>query len=122
MLTDAEMSRFREQGFLAVDRQVLSAAQLRKIETLLRPLFDQRDRIPAAWVNDLGDGRSAVIPEILCCARVEPRIMFTSAYRTMRSVASKLVGSRATIAFDHVILKDAGCTGVTPWHQDQAFN
>jgi ectoine hydroxylase-related dioxygenase (phytanoyl-CoA dioxygenase family) len=98
---------------------------LRRLQTLLDPLFLQMDRLPEEWVHDLGEpspSPSTSIPEVVFTAQAEPRIRLTRAYRTMSRIAAQLLGRPATISFDHAILKPAHNLAYTPWHQDFAFN
>jgi ectoine hydroxylase-related dioxygenase (phytanoyl-CoA dioxygenase family) len=37
-------------------------------------------------------------------------------------MAGELLGAPAALSFDHAILKPAQTTGVTPWHQDEAYD
>src|ERR1700730_1968037 len=124
MLTADEIDRFHDEGYLAISRPVLSSAQLRRLGGLIRPLFTNLDRVPDEWVHDLGQPSPArtSIPEVVSTAELEPRIRMSSAYRTMRGVAGQLLGTPATISFDHAIVKPAQTVAVTPWHQDFAFN
>lgn len=124
MLTAEEIDRFHDEGYLAISRPVLSPAQLRRLGGLIEPLFTDLEHLPDEWVHDLGEPSRArtSIPEVVFTAEIEPRIRMTSAYRTMRGVAGQLLGSPATISFDHAIVKPAHTVSVTPWHQDFAFN
>jgi len=124
MLTADEIDRFHDDGYLAISRPVLSAAQLKRLHTLIAPLFTDLERVPDEWVHDLGEPSPArtSIPEVVFTAEIEPRIRMSSAYRTMRGVAGQLLGSPATISFDHAIVKPAHTVAFTPWHQDFAFN
>jgi Phytanoyl-CoA dioxygenase (PhyH) len=125
MLSADEIERFRREGYLAVNRALLRAEQMRRLRALIDPLFEDLDAVPPQWVHDLGSRvpeERASIPEVIFTAEVEPRIRFTSSYWALRSVAQELLGAPATISFDHAIVKPAWSAGVTPWHQDYAFN
>ena len=124
MLTRSEIDRFHDEGYLAIARPVLTPAQLGRISALIEPLFTYPERVPEEWVHDLGEPSPArsSIPEVVFTAEIEPRIRMTSAYRTMRGIAGQLLGTPATISFDHAIVKPAHTVSVTPWHQDFAFN
>jgi Phytanoyl-CoA dioxygenase (PhyH) len=125
MLSADEIERFRREGYLAVNRALLRAEQMRRLRALIDPLFEDLDAVPPQWVHDLGSRvpeERASIPEVIFTAEVEPRIRFTSSYWALRSVAQELLGAPATISFDHAIVKPARTVAFTPWHQDFAFN
>jgi len=125
MLTAHEIQRFHDEGYLSISRPALSTTDLRRLESLLLPLFGRVEEIPPEWVHDLGQPSTSPatsIPELVHTAELDPRIKLTASYRKMRAIAAELLGAPATLSFDHVILKRAHSLATTPWHQDFAFN
>jgi 2-oxoglutarate-dependent dioxygenase len=123
VVTRAEASRFRRDGFIAIDRPAIPEAALRPARQLLDALFGRAHELPMVWVHDLApeQGR-ATVPEIVNSAHLEPRLLKTRAYRLALRAAQRLVGGPVQLAFDHAIFKPARSEGTTALHQDLAFD
>ena len=118
----AEVARFRREGFVVIDRAVVVAGAIAEVRTTLDALFDRSRELPQKWVHDLAPAtESGSVPEIVNCAHLEPRLLQSTAYRSARGVARRLVGSPVHLAFDHAIFKLPGSAASTALHQDLAF-
>jgi hypothetical protein len=123
-LTKDEVARFRHDGFLVVDRPVVTAADLVEVRRLLDDLFDRFDSLPADLAYDLGDiqlhGGPQQIPEINDASKLEPRLATTVAFARCRDLARQLLSDRAHCVFDHAICKPPHNDCAVEWHQDLA--
>jgi hypothetical protein len=126
LLSDDELARFGEQGFLHVDRPIIPAAAVAEVVRLLDALFARADDLPPALVHDLGGGSQPhpgppSIPEIVNPLHLEPRLRRSRAYAVCRQVSGELLGTVTRAVFDHAIYKPAGNESATEWHQDRAY-
>jgi len=123
MVTDDETARFQRNGFLVVDRVVVSESARRHVRELLDALFDRAQQVPRVWVHDLApSAQNGCVPEIVNTSHVEPRLLQTDAYRVLNRVARKLLGGPVLLAIDHAIFKPPHNGAPTALHQDRAFN
>lgn len=60
--------------------------------------------------------------EIKFAGSLEPRLLESRLFRKCASFAQAISGSSISRSFDHLIIKSARNSTVTPWHQDVAFN
>lgn len=124
LLTPSGIDFFEANGFLTLPI-LTTQTEVQHLIALYDALF--RDR--AGW--ETGDhfdfantGEAGVqpsIPQILNPSRYEPRLRHTLFRENATLIARQLLGSSATLVYEHAMLKPAGSAGVTPWHQDEAF-
>jgi Phytanoyl-CoA dioxygenase (PhyH) len=122
---DAQMiERFRDHGFLTFDsgisprdivelREILASLHRRKVGFEEGALFD------AMGVDD--GSEPARFPQILHPRSFAPELIGNSFYQMARGVAEQLLGSAVRFKADISLMKPARIGGVTPWHQDEAF-
>ena len=123
LLEPEERRHFHDEGFLAIDRAVLSPDEVAEARAVVDALIARRAELPRGVVRDLGrggDGDSIV--EVNWATEVEPALRRTAALPRLRALASEVLGVPVTLAFDHVIEKGAGNRSATPWHQDSHFS
>jgi Phytanoyl-CoA dioxygenase (PhyH) len=113
-LSDGQLRRYDEDGFLAIDRLVDddTVAELREaygdvlnrcVETRADQMLGGRIRVitwPAAAHAAFGDNRALVV---------------------LRELADQVLGE-ASPTFDMLIYKPSGDPEITPWHQDMAYS
>jgi phytanoyl-CoA hydroxylase len=125
LLSDEEVERYRTDGFLLVDRPLVSPSALDEVRVLLDRLFDRFDRLPPGYAKDLAAGARAGdrprIPEINSATRLSPRLLRSEAVAVGTSIAQQLHGPRAQLVFDHAIYKPPFNEAATHWHQDAAY-
>jgi ectoine hydroxylase-related dioxygenase (phytanoyl-CoA dioxygenase family) len=123
ILSDEQVSRFREDGYLVLDR-ISEAAEVE----WLRGVFDRLFATSAGRVRgcqfDLAgtdeEGRPPVLPQILNPVEFAPELAETPFRLAALSIARQLIGPEAEPWFEHAILKPAEYGAPTPWHQDEA--
>ncbi len=116
-----EVEQFRRDGYLVVDRRVVTGPALRQVRDLLDALFARATSLPRPWVHDLAP-RTGSVPEVINTAHLEPRLLRTAAYWTMSRSAAKLLGAPVRLLFDHAIVKTPKHGDCVALHQDLAFN
>jgi Phytanoyl-CoA dioxygenase (PhyH) len=125
VLGDQEVERYRADGFLLVDRPLISARALRELRMLLDGLFDRFDRLPSGYAKDLAEGAQAGdkarIPEIERPTRLKPRLLRSEAVAVCTAIARQLHGPEARLTYDHAIYKPPLNGAWTAWHQDAAY-
>jgi hypothetical protein len=123
-LTKEEIRRFRSQGFLVVDRPLVTGDDLVLVRRLIADLFRRFDTLPHDLAYDLGevqhhDGPQQ-LPEINHAMRLEPRLADTVAFRQCRKLAAQLLAEPPHCVFDHTICKPPHSSSAAEWHQDLA--
>ncbi len=129
-LTDEERARFHDQGYLVVDRPLVTSDEIEEVRRLLDALFDRFDELPRRFAYDLGDVKvhdgPQQVPEINFVLDLDPRLAETAAFASCRDLAHQLLSNRAFCNYDHAIYKppdnkpSANNTTVG-WHQDLAY-
>jgi ectoine hydroxylase-related dioxygenase (phytanoyl-CoA dioxygenase family) len=123
-LTEAEISRFEQEGFLSIPRLTdeddvaLLRASYDRIfaEQAGREVGDQFD---LAGTDE--EGAQAALPQILHPAHYAPEMNRSRLLANATAVAHQLLGPEATCEIAHAIFKPAGHGAETPWHQDAAY-
>ncbi len=123
LLSAAQVARFREDGFLAIE----AIAPPEEVEQL-RGIFDRLFAQGAGWKKgaqfDLAgtdaDGRPAALPQILNPAEFAPELRATSFRANALAIARQFLGPDTEPWFEHAILKPPHYGAATPWHQDEA--
>lgn len=125
VLSQADMHRYADQGFLALPN-LCDAAELTLIRTTLRELFERRaGRNEGTQFDMLGldaEGTEARQPQIVKPSVFAPALLRTAYFGRLLAAARQLLGDDAQFSFDHSILKPAGSAASTPWHQDEAHH
>jgi ectoine hydroxylase-related dioxygenase (phytanoyl-CoA dioxygenase family) len=122
-LSDEEVARFRQNGFLTVP----AIADADEVEQL-RGVFDRLFQTGAGWEKgaqfDLAgtdeNGRRSSLPQILNPAQFAPELGRTRFRANALAIARQLLGAETQLWFEHAILKPAHYGAATPWHQDEA--
>lgn len=123
-LSDAEIRRFEEEGYLSIDR-ITSDEDLEGIRQAYEELFelrsghDQGDHFDLAGADD--EGQPPKLPQILNPARYAPALEQTLYRANAQAIARQLLGPEAEFQFDHAIYKPPRHGAETPWHQDEAY-
>jgi len=124
-LTDQEKTQFEDQGFLMVDRALVTADELAEVRRLLDGLFERFEDLPKRFAYDLGDVKehhgTQQVPEINFCLDFEPLLAETAAFASCRDLAQQLLSSRAFCDYDHAIYKPPAVDTAVGWHQDMAY-
>lgn len=123
-LTRQQITRFHDDGYLALER-VTTPDDVLRIQMLLDALFDRFDNLPRGVAIDLGEDTARAgpprMPEINSAVRLDPRLAETIAFSNCREIARQLLGRRVHFAGDHAIYKPPRNQKSSPWHQDQAY-
>ena len=125
MRLDASMvEQFREDGFLAFNSGI-SSNDIGTLRAILRGLhndnvgFEEGALFDAMGVDD--GSTPAKFPQILHPRSFAPELIGNSFYQMARGIAEQLLGSAVRFKADISLMKPALIGGVTPWHQDEAF-
>jgi len=124
-LTDSQIMYFRTNGFLAVDREIFTQAELDAVRVRIDALYGNRMRLPKRRTKLAveADGSTSQICEILGAAVLDPGLARLDVVSRCRTMAEDLLGQRRVwLHFDHVFYKDSGDNSAIPWHQDSAYS
>ncbi len=124
VLSQQQIDRFGRDGFLALDRPLVSSDDLDAARQLIDGLFDRFDELPSDLAYDLGDVQlhdgPQKLPEINDVLQLEPRLRDTVAFARCRDLAAELLGSKVKCSFSHAISKPPHNGAARAWHQDLA--
>ena len=124
LVTSEDVHRYQTDGFVAIGRPILTAAEVAPIRVALDQLFDRYASLPGNSGRNIGTlDESGAVPEIVWTTRLHPALKDTPGFRRLRAAAAELLGvPRVRLHFDHAIFKPARSGGKTAWHQDVAFD
>lgn len=124
-LSDAEVRRYHEQGFLLVDRPVIAPEALSIVQRRLDDLFARFHELPPGHAKDLAPGARTGepprIPEITETTKLSPGLLRSEVLAVCSSIARQLHGPSTRLVFDHAIYKPPLNDAATAWHQDAAY-
>jgi hypothetical protein len=118
---DAEVERFREQGFLSVER-ITTDEEVAWLARVWDELFADR----RSWF-DLATPFGALdrvrVGQMLLPEARAPALRETLYFRNARRIAARLLARDETSleAWGHLVLKPAHEGLATPWHQDESY-
>ena len=123
-LSPDQVTRFREDGFLAIDG-LTTAEEIERLRGIYDHLFDGNVGYERGLQLDMvSPDDSAAQPshltQILNPAELAPELRDTLFRKNALAVAQQLLGADATLWFEHAISKPARHGAATPWHQDEA--
>lgn len=122
-LTDAQICRFREEGYIALDR-ITSDEEVERVRGIFDGLFANSAGRERGHHFDLAgldeEGRPPVLPQILNPVEFAPELAEIEFRGAALAIARQLLGPEAEPWFEHAILKPPGYGAPTPWHQDEA--
>ena len=124
MLSAESLSRFDQDGFLQL-QDFCDPAELLEVRHTIDDLFRRGvGRAEGAQYDMLGhddDPNTQSQPTLINPHHFSARLRSLDVRDRAAKVARQLLGPKATPSFEHVILKPAGHSGATPWHQDEAY-
>jgi hypothetical protein len=124
LLTDAEIARFRDDGFLAFDAGI-DPGEIEEIHRTLMALHGRGAGFREGALFDaigIDDGREPRrFPQILHPRAFAPNLIHTGFFRAASTIAHQLLGKDVRFKADISLLKPARIGAATPWHQDEAF-
>ena len=124
-LTADQVAEFFREGFLALDSPQISQAEIRWCRDILMSLIARNIGRKEGRLIDLSareDGDEGVTPQ-LCRPSLYATELSKWSYRNMGlAIAKQLLGPQATLSADNAVFKPSRIGGVTPWHQDEAYN
>jgi phytanoyl-CoA dioxygenase PhyH len=125
VLTEEEIARFGRDGYLVVDRPLVTSEELKVVRQILEDLLDRFHDLPDDLAYDLGDVKvhegPPQIPEINRALDVDPRLGETAAFARIQELAHQLLSGRAFCNYDHAIFKPPNGDTTVHWHQDLAY-
>ena len=122
-LSDGQISEFWECGYVAVPA-ITSRDEVILMRRVFERLFAEKAGREEGAQFDMmthdEDDEPARLPAIISPVNFAPELRHTRYRANARAIARQLLGSTATAAFEHAILKPAQRGAATPWHQDEA--
>ncbi len=123
-LAEADVQRFRTEGFLTVER-LMPADEVTATRATMTRLFDSRAGFDEGARFDFlsadDDPDKPAMPQILRPSVYAPELLRGVAAERAGIVARQLLGDEARLSYDHVMMKPPLDGVATPWHQDDAF-
>ena len=124
LLNSDQISSFRKQGFLSIDR-ITSDKDVASLRVSYDRIFAERAGRADGYHFDLAgtddEGAEAKLPQILAPAKYAPEMNDSELLLSATRIARQLLGDEAECTIAHAILKPALDGAETPWHQDAAY-
>ena len=125
LLSEQEVESYQRDGFLLVDRPLISPETLQDVRAQIDRLFDHFDRLAPHYARDLAPGarvgEAPRIPEIDTPSKFVPKLIDSPILSVCTAIAQQLHGPQAHLTWDHAIYKPPLNEAATPWHQDAAY-
>ena len=125
LLTTDQVAEFFREGFLALDSPQISPAEIHWCRDILMSLIARNVGRQDGRLIDISareGGDEGVTPQ-LCRPSLYATELSKWSYRNMGlAIAKQLLGPQATLSSDTAVFKPSRIGGVTPWHQDEAYN
>jgi ectoine hydroxylase-related dioxygenase (phytanoyl-CoA dioxygenase family) len=125
LLTADQVAEFSREGFLALDSPQISQAEIHWCRDILMSLIAGNVGRKEGRLIDISareDGDGGITPQ-LCRPSLYATELSKWSYRNMGlAIAKQLLGPEATLSADNAVFKPSRIGGVTPWHQDEAYN
>jgi hypothetical protein len=125
LLTEDQVAEFSREGFLALATPQIGQAEIEWCRNILMSLLEKKVGRTEGRLFDISareDGDGGVTPQLFrpsLYARELSRWLYRN---TGLAIAKQLLGPEATLAADNAVFKPPRIGGVTPWHQDEAYN
>jgi hypothetical protein len=125
LLTPDQVAEFFREGFLALDSPQISPTEINWCRDILMSLIARNIGRREGRLIDISareDGDQGVTPQ-LCRPSLYASELSKWSYRNLGlAIARQLLGPQATLSADNAVFKPSRIGGVTPWHQDEAYN
>jgi ectoine hydroxylase-related dioxygenase (phytanoyl-CoA dioxygenase family) len=122
--TETINQRLAVDGFVSIER-IATDEDVARIRRILETLFErQAGFAEGAYFDFLSaddKGDTFVLPQLLDPRSFAPELVKTEFFREASKIARAILGPQARFAADHALKKPALIGGMTPWHQDEAF-
>lgn len=123
-LSASQISFFKEQGYLRLDR-VVEPSEVDRLKGLLQTLFASKAGVNEGAQFDLvgssDNASQSTLPQIINPSNYARELLRSNFFKTASAIAHQLLGPHARFSDDHVLMKPAKVGAATPWHQDEAF-
>jgi hypothetical protein len=123
VLTGEQISRFQNDGFLAVTQPLLPSEQVAFARDRIDGLFDRWSSLPPRLASrPFSNGAPSLIAKIHRVSAIDRVLAQCQLVTTCRRIAAAILGRRHVwCRFDSAIYKHPGA-GSVPWHQDFALS
>jgi hypothetical protein len=124
-LTEEQVAEFSRDGFLKVDAPQISEAEIHWCRQTLMALIARNVGRKEGRLFDISarEGADDGVTRQLFRPSLYASALSDWSYRNIGlAIAKQLLGPEATLSSDNAVLKPARVGGVTPWHQDEAYN
>lgn len=124
-LTADQVAEFSREGFLALDSPQISQAEIQGCRDILMSLIAQNVGRKEGRLFDISareGSHEGVTPQLFRPSLYAAKLSEWSYRNIGLAIAKQLLGPHATLAADNAVFKPSRIGGVTPWHQDEAYN
>jgi hypothetical protein len=120
VLTQEQLSRYRDDGFLIVTEPLLPEDQLTFVEDRVDRIYDRWSTLPRRLAPGPSDDASPPIARVHRLTALDPVLARCQLFETCREMAVVILGTtQVWRRFDGAVYKHSGA-GDVEWHQDFA--
>lgn len=123
-LSTEQIAEFDTRGYIRLDgiTELAEIGEIRaKMEQLLASKAGKQEGAFFDMLAPSGETAAMKLVQIKNASYYAPSLLKTQFARNAGALARQVLGPKAKLWFDMLILKPAGSTTDTPWHQDEAF-
>ena len=121
MLSEEQLSQYREDGFLLVTEPLLPADEITFVEERVARLYDRWDTLPRRLTPRPSGEANPSIARVNWLNALDPVLAHCRLLETCRGLAAVVLGSnRVWCRFDAAVYKHPGA-GNVEWHKDFAL-
>ena len=122
MLTQEQLSQYRDDGFLLVTEPLLPADEIAFVEERVDRLYDRWDTLPRRLTPGPSGEANPPIARVNWLNALDPVLAHCQLLETCRGLAAAILGSnRVWCRFDAAVYKHPGA-GNVEWHKDFALD
>jgi hypothetical protein len=125
LLTAEQVAEFSREGFLALNSPQISQPEIHWCRNILMSLIERNVGRKEGRLFDISareDGDEGVTPQLFRPSLYAMELSNWSYRNVGLAIAKQLLGPEATLSADNAVFKPSRIGGVTPWHQDEAYN
>jgi ectoine hydroxylase-related dioxygenase (phytanoyl-CoA dioxygenase family) len=122
MLTQEQLSQYKDDGFLLVTEPLLPGEEVTFVEERVDRLYERWNALPRRMAPGPSDGATPPIARVHWLKAFDPVLAHSQLVETCRGLAAAILGSNQVwCRFDAAVYKHPGA-GEVEWHEDSALS
>jgi ectoine hydroxylase-related dioxygenase (phytanoyl-CoA dioxygenase family) len=123
VVSTPEIELFRRDGFASL-RRICGLEEIAEIRRVLEDLYSRKVGVKEGAQFDVlkpYDSEAVTLGQLTNPSNFAPALKKTALFRKAHEIAHQILGPKAFVSADFVLVKPPLQGATTPWHQDQAY-